>query len=138
MRYRVVIAGRTVEVVLGPQGVHVDGERVSAELRAVPDGPVRSLLLDGASHRLVAHRSEPGLWDLQLRGWRLAAEVVDFEEEMRAGKVDWQVVSYGNAVHGFTHVGTHPDNSKGYAYNEKADKRSWRAMKDFFGEIFTR
>jgi pyruvate carboxylase subunit B len=77
MRYRVMIAGRTVEVDLGPHGVQVDGERVSAELQAVPDGPVRSLLLDGASHRFVARRSEPGLWELQLRGWRLAAEVVD-------------------------------------------------------------
>jgi pyruvate carboxylase subunit B len=77
MRYRVVIAGRTMEVDLGPQGVQVDGERVAAELQAVPDGPVQSLLLDGASHRLVAHRSAPGHWELQLRGWRLAAEVVD-------------------------------------------------------------
>ena len=28
------------------------------------------------------------------------------------------------------------DNSKGAAYNEKADKRSWEAMKQFFAEIF--
>jgi pyruvate carboxylase subunit B len=77
MRYRVVIAGHTVEVELGPAGVRVDGEPVTAELQAVPDGPVRSLLIDGASHRLVAHRSEPGRWELRLRGWRLAAEVVD-------------------------------------------------------------
>ena len=28
------------------------------------------------------------------------------------------------------------DNSKGAAYNEAADKRSWEAMKSFFAEIF--
>ena len=30
------------------------------------------------------------------------------------------------------------DNSKGAAYNEKADKRSWEAMSDFFKEVFAR
>ncbi|HYA85951.1 MAG TPA: dienelactone hydrolase family protein, partial [Nitrospirota bacterium] len=28
------------------------------------------------------------------------------------------------------------DNARGVAYNEKADKRSWQAMKGFFEEIF--
>jgi len=28
------------------------------------------------------------------------------------------------------------DNSKGAAYNEKADRRSWEYMKLFFNEIF--
>ena len=77
MRYLVAIRGRTLEVDLGPDGVRVDGTPVMAELQAVPDGPVRSLLLDRASHRVVARRGEPGHWELHLRGWRLAAEVVD-------------------------------------------------------------
>ena len=64
------------------------------------------------------------------------AEVAGFEEEMRKGKVDWQLVSYGNAVHSFTDWNAGNDNSKGAAYNEKADKRSWQAMKDFFNEAF--
>ncbi len=59
-----------------------------------------------------------------------------FEKEMRDAKVDWQLVSYGNAVHSFTNPGAGNDNSKGAAYNEKADKRSWEAMKNFFIEIF--
>ena len=65
-----------------------------------------------------------------------AEQKAAFEEEMRAGKVDWQLVSYGNAVHAFTHEGAGNDNSKGAAYNEKAAKRSWQAMLDFFDEIF--
>lgn len=65
-----------------------------------------------------------------------ADEVAAFQDEMRAGKVDWQFVSYGNAVHSFTNPEAGSDNSKGAAYNEKADKRSWEAMKLFFEEIF--
>jgi len=64
------------------------------------------------------------------------AEVTAFEEEMRQAKVDWQLVSYGSAVHSFTDWDAGNDNSKGAAYNEKADKRSWEAMKLFFAEIF--
>lgn len=64
------------------------------------------------------------------------AEVAGFEKEMRDGKVDWQLVAYGGAVHSFTDWNAGNDNSRGAAYNEKADKRSWEAMKVFFSEIF--
>ena len=64
------------------------------------------------------------------------AEVPGFQEEMRNAKVDWQMISYGNAVHSFTDWNAGNDNSKGSAYNEKADKRSWEDMKQFFAEIF--
>ncbi len=63
-------------------------------------------------------------------------QVAVFEDEMRKAGVDWLLISYGNAVHGFTNPANGADNSKDAAYNEKADKRSWRAMKDFFEEIF--
>ena len=66
------------------------------------------------------------------------AEVTGFEKEMQQGKVDWQFVSYGNAVHSFTHWDAGNDNSKGAAYNAKADKGSWEAMKVFFSEIFAK
>jgi dienelactone hydrolase len=64
------------------------------------------------------------------------AEVSGFEEEMRQAKADWQLVSYGGAVHSFTDWNAGSDNSKGAAYNEKADKRSWETMKNFFAELF--
>lgn len=66
------------------------------------------------------------------------AEVQAFEEEMRKAKVDWQLVAYGNAVHSFTHWDAGTDNSKGAAYNEKADRRSWAAMRAFFEELFAK
>lgn len=64
------------------------------------------------------------------------AQVAAFEEEMRKAGVDWQMISYGGAVHSFTNPEAGSDPSKGAAYNEKADKRSWEAMRTFFAEIF--
>jgi len=61
-------------------------------------------------------------------------QVEAFQEEMRKGGVDWQFVSYGGAVHSFTNPEAGSDNSKGAAYNERADRRSWEAMKAFFAE----
>jgi dienelactone hydrolase len=63
-------------------------------------------------------------------------EVAAFEEEMRQGGVDWQLIAYGGAVHSFTDWNAGSDNSKGVAYNEQADRRSWEAMKQFFAEVF--
>lgn len=59
-----------------------------------------------------------------------------FENEMRSGGVDWQLVEYGGAVHGFTQWHAGHDSSRGVAYNERADQRSWEHMKLFFAEIF--
>lgn len=63
------------------------------------------------------------------------SETAAFEKEMREAKTDWQLVRYGNTVHSFTqwHM---PKDGKEAAYNERSDKRSWVAMKDFFNEIF--
>jgi dienelactone hydrolase len=63
-------------------------------------------------------------------------DVEAFEDEMRAGGVDWQLNVYSGAVHSFTNPEAGDDNSKGAAYNAKADRRSWDAMKLFFAEIF--
>jgi dienelactone hydrolase len=63
-------------------------------------------------------------------------QVNAFEDEMRKAKVDWQMVSFGGAVHSFTNPDSGSDNSRGIAYNEKADKRSWEHMKMFFAEVF--
>jgi len=65
-----------------------------------------------------------------------AADLAAFEDEMRKSGVDWQLVKYGGAVHSFTNPAAGSDNSKGAAYNERADRRSWAAMQAFFAEIF--
>ncbi|MCG6990176.1 MAG: acetyl-CoA carboxylase biotin carboxyl carrier protein subunit [Gemmatimonadetes bacterium] len=77
MRYHVAVRERTFEVEIGAEGVTVDGTRAAADLAHVSGTDVHSLLLDGASYRLVATRADGGGWDLYLRGRRLAAEPVD-------------------------------------------------------------
>jgi dienelactone hydrolase len=64
------------------------------------------------------------------------AEVAAFEKEMEDAKVDWQLIAYGSAMHTFTNwnLPTNPPPGMPAAYNEKADKRSWKAMKEFFAE----
>ena len=64
-----------------------------------------------------------------------AKDLAAFENELRDGGADWQLVQYGGAVHSFTDWKA-DGSMKGAQYNEKADKRSWEAMKQFFGEIF--
>ena len=65
-----------------------------------------------------------------------AEDLAAFEKEMREANVDWQLIKYGGAVHSFTQPLAGNDNSKGAAYNERADKRSWAAMKTFLESIF--
>ncbi|MBI5491529.1 MAG: dienelactone hydrolase family protein [Deltaproteobacteria bacterium] len=77
---------------------------------------------------LVLHGSEDRLASME--------QVIAFEDEMRKNGVDWQVNIYGGAVHSFTNPASGNDPSKGVAYNEKAGKRSWEAMKIFLSEIF--
>lgn len=65
-----------------------------------------------------------------------AEQVADFQKEMSEAKADWQMVFYSGAVHSFTHPKAGNDVTKGAAYDEAADRRSWVAMQAFFGEIF--
>jgi dienelactone hydrolase len=65
-----------------------------------------------------------------------AKDLAAFEDEMRQANVDWTLIKYGGAVHSFTQPSAGNDNSKGAAYNERADRRSWAAMKMFFAGIF--
>jgi dienelactone hydrolase len=64
------------------------------------------------------------------------ADIAALEKELKDGGVDYQLVFYSGAVHAFTQPMAGNDPSKGAAYNERADKRSWRAMLDFFHELF--
>ena len=66
-----------------------------------------------------------------------AAQVAGFWQEMRKAGVDWQMIVYGGAVHSFTNPESGSDPSRGAAYSERADRRSWQAMRLFCGDIFT-
>ena len=62
-----------------------------------------------------------------------------FHEEMKAANADYEFISYPGALHGFTSPEA-DENGQKYglplAYDENADKESWRAMKGLFTELF--
>lgn len=64
-----------------------------------------------------------------------ADQVAAFEQEMRAAKVsDWQVVSYGNTLHGFTNPAADGSMMRTARYHAQSDRRSWEAMRSFLDE----
>ena len=64
--------------------------------------------------------------------------MIAFEAEMRAaGVADWQVISYGNTLHGFTNPAADGSILPSALYNERADRRSWATMRSFLAEAFS-
>lgn len=64
-----------------------------------------------------------------------ANEVAAFQKEMNDANVDYQFIAYSGAVHSFSNKNAGNDVKSGNAYNEKADQRSFLAMKNFFEEV---
>lgn len=62
-------------------------------------------------------------------------DIDGFLKGMNEAKVNYMMTSYSGAVHSFTEKAAGNDISKGAAYNEQADKRSWIAMKEFLAEL---
>ena len=61
--------------------------------------------------------------------------ITALQEALRKAQLDWEMVYYGGAVHGFTNPGNAGTGRGNVAYNEKADHRSWAAMQAFFDEV---
>lgn len=55
--------------------------------------------------------------------------------ELTAAGCDWQVHAYGHTGHAFTDEGVNMP-EKGLAYSATADRRSFRSMADFLGDLF--
>jgi dienelactone hydrolase len=63
-------------------------------------------------------------------------QVKAFEDEMRAAGVrDWQVISYGNTLHGFTNPAADGSMMRSALYSAQADRRSWASMRSLFEEV---
>lgn len=75
------------------------------------------LVLHGASDPLVPHEQLPA-----------------FENEMNAAGVDWQLLSYGGAVHSFTDP--HANVPGKMMYDAKTAKRAFIAMHNLLDEVF--
>lgn len=63
-------------------------------------------------------------------------DIEAFQKEMKDSNADWQMIYYSNAVHAFTEKEAGNDPSKGAAYNETADRRSWQHFMLFLNEMF--
>jgi len=77
VRYHVSVGDDSFEVEVDHEGVSVDGERITVCGPEQAGPNLYSFLVGGASHTVLAERAGPGVWDLQLRGRRVAVEVVD-------------------------------------------------------------
>ena len=62
-------------------------------------------------------------------------QVEGFQQEMNQAAVDWQLHVYGGACHSFTNPAANQP-ERGLRYDPSANRRSWRAMMNFFQEIF--
>lgn len=65
-------------------------------------------------------------------------DVQAFQDEMRKAKADWQLNIYGGAKHAFTNPAADTFGMEALAYSERADRRSWVALKSFLDEAFSR
>ncbi len=61
-------------------------------------------------------------------------DIAGFEQEMNAAKVDWEFTNYSGAVHCFAE--SDANSPPGCLYNERAAKRAWKALDEFFEERF--
>lgn len=75
------------------------------------------LVLHGASDPLVAKEQLPA-----------------FEDEMNAAQVDWQLLSYGGAVHSFTDP--HANVPGKMMYDAKTSARAFQSMHNLLDEVF--
>ena len=64
------------------------------------------------------------------------AQIVAFEKEMDAAGADWQFVDFSGAVHCFAEPSAGNDPASNCRYDERAAKRAYRMMGDFFDEAF--
>lgn len=64
--------------------------------------------------------------------------MVALGKELSEAQADWQIHAYGNAGHAFTDIDRKgvPPVRPGVAYEERADRRSWKAASDFLAELF--
>jgi dienelactone hydrolase len=63
-----------------------------------------------------------------------APDIAGFEKEMNAAGADWQFVNFSGAVHCFALETA--NSPPGCVYNERAAKRAYKMMDDFFEEVF--
>jgi len=62
--------------------------------------------------------------------------VQQVKAKLDQGKVNYQLILYPGAVHGFTVPGSEKRGMKGVAYNAEADQQSWQELLSAFDQVF--
>ena len=120
--------GGGVVLNMARMGVDIDGVAsfhgsLGAKVEAEPGGiKAKILVCHGADDKFIP------------------AEAVDaFKAEMKTAKADMEFISYEGATHSFTNPGA-DEKAKEFnipiAFNEKADKASWKALRKFLNALF--
>jgi dienelactone hydrolase len=68
--------------------------------------------------------------------WVKPEQVTALGRELTAAGADWQLHDYGGVYHAFTNPAANSRES-GALYDARADRRSWRSMRDFFEEVLS-
>ncbi len=90
--------------------------------------PPSSLTIKNSAKILIAHgAADPFLTQDHIAKFKFALD---------GAGLDWYMVTYGGAQHGFTNPSADQYGMKGVQYQEQADRRSWEHMKLFFDELF--
>jgi dienelactone hydrolase len=64
------------------------------------------------------------------------SQIQDFTSRLTEAGIDWQLHLYGGVGHSFTNQEIDAWNLPGFAYDKKADRRSWAALMQLLGEVF--
>lgn len=107
--------------------------------RANPPGLKGAISIHGLFNKPnLGPQGKIGASVLALHGWSdpLAPppDVLGFAQEMTEAGADWQLHAYGHAMHAFSFVGADIPNL-GIKYDEKAHRRSDKAIAGFLAEI---
>lgn len=102
------------------------GVRGVVSFHGVYDRPDYASVAPIAARLLVCHG-----WDDPLAP---PEAVTALATELSAAAADWQLLGFGGTGHAFTDRDA-PERP-GFGYREAADRRSWRAMRDFLADVF--
>lgn len=114
--------GGSVVLIMAMNGADLDG--VVSFHAGIPTEPAAG---DVTASILVCHGAADG--------FATDEQVQTFKKNLAAANADWEFIAFGGAKHSFTNPGADKRGIDGLAYNEKADKRSWRAMLGFLSEV---
>ena len=62
------------------------------------------------------------------------SDVLALQQQLSAGGVDWQVNTYGHALHAFTDPAADGFGTPAAGYDARADQRSWRSVSQWLDE----